>query len=77
LVVEVDRVDAEPLERGVTGVADVVGIAADSGLPVWAAHPPELRRQHDLIAPAFDRAPDEPLVRERPVDVSSIEERDP
>jgi len=34
LVVEVDVVDAEPLERGVAGIADVLGTAIDANAAV-------------------------------------------
>jgi hypothetical protein len=75
LVVEVDGVDTEPLERGVAGLANVVGIAADAKpLAVRPAHISELRCQHDLIPSTGDRAPDELLIRERSVRVGRVEE---
>jgi hypothetical protein len=37
----------------------------------------ELRRDHVLVAVALDRAPDELLVRQRPVQLRRVEEVDP
>ena len=53
LVVEIDVVDAEPLEARVAGLPDVVGVAANAeALAVLAADVAELRREHDLVAAA-------------------------
>ena len=75
LVVEVDVVDAEPLQRGVAGRADVVGGAVDAdhgavGEPLVA----ELGGELDLVAPAGDRLADELLVGEGAVHVGGVEE---
>ena len=77
LVVEVDVVDAEPRERRLAGLADVLGAAVDA-LPaaVVAAHVAELGRQHDLVASLGDGASDQQLVLERTVDVGRVEEED-
>ena len=77
LVVEVDRVDAEALQRRLAGRADVLRLAADAEeLARRSAHVPELRREHDLVAAAGDRLPDEPLVRAPAVHVGRVEEGD-
>ena len=77
LVVEVDVVDAEALERRVARVPDVVAVAADAEpLALLAADVAELRRDDDLVAASDDRTADEPLVRQRAVHVGRVEERD-
>ena len=77
LVVDVDVVGAEPLQRSVAGGEDVLAVAADAqSLALLGADVPELRREHDFVAPALDRAAHEPLVLERPVRVSRVEEVD-
>ena len=71
-------VDAEPLQRGVAGLAHVLRLAVDAEeAAVLAALVAELRREHDLVAAAGDRAADELLVRERAVHVGRVEEGDP
>ena len=56
LVVEVDRLDAEPRERGVARRVDVLGTAVDPDpAAVGVALVAELRREHHLVAPAGDR----------------------
>ena len=78
LVVEVDVVDAEALQDASHAARTY------SGLPLIPrasrvrrlAHDAELRREHDLVAPARERAADELLVRERPVHVGGVEEVD-
>src|SRR5262245_17916599 len=77
LVVEVEVVDSEALERCFAGLTDVGGVAAATPpLSVLAAYVAELRGEHDVLATSGDGAPDEPLVRERPVDVGGVEEVD-
>ena len=71
-------VDAEPLQRRRrTPGARTPASPSDPerARRRLAAHVAELRREHDLVAPARDRAADEPLVRERPVHVGRVEER--
>jgi hypothetical protein len=78
LVVEVDRLDSEPLERRVARRVHVLGVPAYSQpLAVLAAGVPELRRQHHLVATAGDRAAHQDLVREGPVHVGGVKEVDP
>jgi hypothetical protein len=78
LVVEVDVVQAETLQRALAGPLDVLGAAVDAAALsiVGVADDPELRREHDLIAAIGDRAPDEALVGVRAVDVGGVEEVD-
>jgi len=74
LIVEIDVIDAEALQRRVAGFADVVGLAADAEeRAVFAAHVAELRGQHDLVAPVADGATDQLLVRERAVHIRRVE----
>ena len=77
LVVEVDVVDAEPLQRGVAGRADVLGAAVDADAgAVGPALVAELGGQLDLVAAAGDGLADELLVGERAVHVGGVEEGD-
>ena len=77
LVVEVDVVDAEALQRG---VASRCGRSRDEPsivrVPSSSRTIAELRRQHDLVATTGDRAADELLVRARAVHVGGVEEVD-
>jgi hypothetical protein len=78
LVVEVDVVDAEALQRGLAGLAHVVRLAVDAEIAaVLAALVAELGGEHDLVAAAGDRAADELLVGERAVHVGGVEEGAP
>ena len=78
LVVEVDRVDAESLERGFARRAHVLRRAADAGaLPVGRAQHPELRRQDDAVAVLTDEGPEQRLVVADAVGVGGVVERDP
>ncbi|CAN5572169.1 hypothetical protein BH20ACT19_BH20ACT19_07730 [soil metagenome] len=78
LVVEVDVVHAEALERGVARAAHVLGLAVDpEHRAVLGALVAELGGEHDLVPAALDRPADEALVGERPVHVGGVEERHP
>ena len=47
LVIQIDRVDAEPLQRRVAGAPHVLGLAVDAEKrAVFAADVAELRREH-------------------------------
>ena len=78
LVVEVDVIDAEPLQARVARAAHVLGLAVDAAVAraVRVAHDAELRGEDDLVAAIADRPADELLVRERAVDVGGVEEVD-
>ena len=83
LVEEVDVIGPEALERAVDRAADVLGRAVELADRRHVAggggvHPPgELGRDHVLVAVALDRAPDELLVGQRPVQLRGVEEVDP
>jgi len=64
LVVEIDRVDAESFEGGITGVTDVAGFPIDP-LPgaVLVALIAELRGDDDTVTPAGQRFADQLLVK--------------
>src|SRR5690349_13344099 len=77
LIIEVDVVDAEPLERGVAGATHVLRGAVDAeAVALLVADVAELRGENDLVASALDRPTDEPLVGERAVHVGGVEEVD-
>ena len=75
VLVEVDPVGLQPPQRCLDRLADV-GARTAGGLAV-AEVVPELRREHDLVAPAGERAADD-LLAAAPVavDVRGVEERD-
>ena len=77
LVVEVDRVDAEPLEARLAAATHVGGAAvdADEGA-IAAAHIAELGCEDDLLAAVADRAADKLLVLAHAVDVGGVEKID-
>ena len=63
LVVQVDVVGAEPLQRALDRGADVGRAAVeDAGAAAGVRDEAELRRQHDLVAAALDGPADELLV---------------
>ena len=74
LVVEVDVIDAEALERGIARLADVVGTAVDA-YPRSVVTPlvAELRREDDLVATTANSASEKLLIRERAVHVGGVE----
>jgi hypothetical protein len=78
LVVEVDVVGAEALQRVLARLLDVLGapVGGAAARVGGIADDPELRGQHDLVAAIGDRAPDEALVCVRAVDVGGVEEVD-
>src|SRR5215471_18988371 len=77
LVVEVDHVDAEPLQAGVARALDVGGTAVDEiALAVWALNLPELRREDSLAAAGLERAPQQLLVVSPAVHVRGVDEID-
>ena len=83
LVVEVDVVGAEALQRALDRAADVLGRAVERTDRGHVArrrvvHPArELGRDHVLVAAALDRAADELLVGQGPVELRGVEEVDP
>ena len=77
LVVEVDRVDAEPLEAGLAGLAHVSGRPSKPVMaPSAAAHDAELGGEDDAVALALEGAADQLLVGTAAVHVGGVEEGD-
>src|SRR4030095_4748536 len=78
LVVHVDGVDAEPLQRCVTRTPDVFRRPIDSQpRGVFAPNIAELRREYDLTAAIANGSADEALVGERAVRIRRIPKIDP
>jgi hypothetical protein len=78
LVEQVDVVRPEPLQRAVDARADGLGAAVEAVFAAAAEEvEAELGRDHDLVAHRFERLADEFFVRERPVHLRRVEERDP
>jgi hypothetical protein len=75
LVVQIDVIDAEPLEARIACLPHVLGLAVDPALAVHHRDR-ELGREHDLVALALDRLADEDLVGVRAVHVRGVEQRD-
>jgi hypothetical protein len=77
LVVQVNVVGAEPLERALHGRADVGRAAVEMPRALARVRDhAELGGQHDLVALAPQRLPDQFLVPERTVDLGRVDERD-
>ena len=76
LIEEIDAVGLEPLQRRVGHLADVRGPAVEAGLLSVLEPEPELGRDHHLVANRSERFADELFVRERPVHLGGVEERD-
>src|SRR5579885_2592691 len=77
LVVQVDVIDAEPLQARLAGPLEIFGAAVH---PVGAARVlglAELGGEHDLVAPAFQRPADHRLVLAPAVHVGAVEMVDP
>jgi hypothetical protein len=75
LVVQVDRLDPEPLERALGALTDPLRPTVHHLLT--AIHPePELRGDHDPVADGGEGLSHELLVREGAVHLGGIEERD-
>ena len=74
-VIEVDHVDAEPLQARLAGDRHVVRLAVDAAaLAVRAAHVAELRRDDHLVALALDALADQLLVLAGAVGVGRVEQ---
>src|ERR1051326_1637062 len=77
LIVEIDRLDAEPREAGVARGAHILRLAADAEpAAVLAAENSELRRDDDSLSPSFQRLRDELFVPADAVHVRGVEKRD-
>ena len=78
LIIKIDRLDAEALQAGIAGGADVFGASIDAaaGGIAGVAHDAELGGDDDLVPVRPERLADEDLVRVRAVNVGGVEERD-
>src|SRR6266481_5838915 len=78
LIVEVDRVDAQSLERSFTRLADVLGSTVDTALAriFRIAHVAELGCDDNAIALSLDRSADQLFVLEWSIHVSGVEHVD-
>ena len=78
LVVQVDAVGAEPLQRPLKRGADVIRAAVQVvGTAAGVGDEAELGGEYDLVAAILDRPSDKLLVGERPVDLGGVDERHP
>jgi hypothetical protein len=78
LVVEVDVVGAEPQERAFDRGPYVDGAAVDdAGTATGVGDQAELRRHHDVVAPALDGLADDFLAVEGAVDLGGVDVGDP
>ena len=77
-VIQIDDVDAQPAQARLTTAFHPLWTSVDHG--GWAAagrrHEAEFARQHHLVPPVPNRAPDENFVRAPAVGIRGIEERD-
>ena len=76
LEVEIDEVQTEPLQRGVAGAADVIGMAVDAPRAVGQHLLAELGRDHQLVADALDRLAEDAFVGVGTIGVGRIEKGD-
>ena len=78
LVVEIDVLHPEALQRALAGLAHIRRAAIDLAHGRSASPrielDPELRREEDLLATPGDRASEEPLVGVRPIHVGGVQE---
>ena len=78
LVVEVDPVGAEPLQRTLDSGADAGGAAVELALPATGVRDhAELGGEHDVVASVLDGLADEFLVDVRTVDLRGVDEVHP
>jgi len=78
LVIEVDRIETEPLQTGIAGLTHVFGAAVDAVGAAGVAGLAELGRDHEVIAPfPLQRAADQLLVLAPAIHVGAVEMIDP
>src|SRR5581483_3552899 len=77
LVIEIDEIDVQALERGIAACPDVFGAAVDTQeFSIRRALVAELGRQHNLITTSLNSLAYQDLILERAVHVGGIEEID-
>src|SRR2546422_8105679 len=76
LIIEIDDVGPEPLQRTLNALFDALGPAVLDLLPAGITSDPELRGDHDLSAHRRQRLANELFVGVRTVDFGGIEECD-
>src|ERR1700682_3925632 len=77
LIVEVDVIGADALERAFDRDPDVLWVAVNcKSITVAVRDQSELRRQNDITTTPRERAAHELFVRVRPVDLSGVDEID-
>src|SRR5215467_9491094 len=76
-VIEIDHLDAEPLEARLAGDRHIVGLAVDAAaLPAGSADVAELAGNEELVALALDRLGDQLLVDAGRIGVRRVEHGD-
>src|SRR5271163_5195303 len=77
LVVEVDSIDSQPLETGLTGLSHIFGLAADAAsCRIGSTDNAKLRGDYDSVTMTPKRASDQLLVGIRTICVGSVKEID-
>jgi hypothetical protein len=78
LVEQVDRVDAQPLQRRVADLSDVLGSVIHAGLlaRLWINREAEFGGDHHLVSYGLQGLTDNLLVGEGAVDLGGVEEGD-
>src|SRR5262249_39786729 len=77
LIVQIDGIDAEPLQRCVAGRAHILGASVDGALVIRQRLVAELGRDYDLVAMLAEDRPDQFLVVADPVNIGGVEKVDP
>ena len=77
LVIQIDMIDAEPLEAGIAGRMYVLGCSIDAGeRAIGAAHMTELGGQHDVLAARPQDLSEQALVGAGAIHVGGVEKVD-
>src|SRR5208282_2403853 len=77
LVIKIDVVDAEALQRRIAGGSNVLGLSVDRSLAVGQHLVAEFGRDDDAIAMLFQDRADQRLVVADTIDIGGVEEVDP
>jgi hypothetical protein len=76
LIIKVDCIDPQPLQRSFDGAADIGRAGVDTGDLVAIEFEAELGRDDQLVALPLDRLADQLLVLEGAIDLRGVEEGD-